>query len=182
MYSKFRWKVTFWTIRRPKGDQILHKLTKKSPKGDLVFHPARNCSQMTYLCSHSNYPRDCSQMTYVPANHQPGRQPQHYPHHVQYEHPGQCHVTVVPVQPSNSGSYGQILDRFCDYEMIICFPEFWKKTDRCTRKQFNQLLIFPFYNNVYMQTVFVIFISLLPPVSSDHATSDATYASTSSCS
>ena len=45
MYSKFRWKGTFWTKRRPKGDQILHKLAKKSPKGkkypkgDLVFHP-----------------------------------------------------------------------------------------------------------------------------------------------
>ena len=110
---------------------------------------------------------------------QPGHQPQHCPHHVQYELPGQCHVTVVQVQPSNSGSYGQILERFYDYELIICFQEFWKKTDRCARKQFNQLLIFPFYNNVYMQTVFVIFISLLPLVLSDHATSDATYASTS---
>ena len=45
MYSKFRWKGTFWTKRRPKGDQIWHKLAikspkeKKSPKGDLVFHP-----------------------------------------------------------------------------------------------------------------------------------------------
>ena len=39
MFSNAGGKGTFWTKRRPKGDQILHILAKKSPKGDLVFHP-----------------------------------------------------------------------------------------------------------------------------------------------
>ena len=48
MFSNLGGKGTFWTKKRPKGDQILHILAKKdpkgkrSPKGDLVFHPASN--------------------------------------------------------------------------------------------------------------------------------------------